>query len=227
MINSTSSPKRSSSPVGSLASEKWKNISLTTSARSMKPNDSFIEQTTPWYLTGCAGFSNRMWHAPKLPLRAQICFVFFKGEENFLLPLSGGDLEADFVPRSKRDVSLNVVLIIGQKEALAAILVANAAHSFRNALSAKLSGHSPRYPFLTHYLKKLLKRMWANLITYDANNFRRDFRYSARNRLPGPSVVRHLKFNRIANLQMLDIAVKLTEVEKQAGLSFTALDKPI
>jgi hypothetical protein len=27
-----------------------------------------MEQTTPWYFTGCAGFSSRMWQAPKLPL---------------------------------------------------------------------------------------------------------------------------------------------------------------
>lgn len=67
IINSTSSPSLSSSFV--LASEKWKKISLTTSARSMKPKLSFIEHTTPWYLTGCAGFSRRTWHAPKLPLK--------------------------------------------------------------------------------------------------------------------------------------------------------------
>lgn len=66
MVNSTSSLSRSSSFI--LASEKWKKISFTTSARSMNPKLSFMEQTTPWYFTGCAGFSSRIWQAPKLPL---------------------------------------------------------------------------------------------------------------------------------------------------------------
>lgn len=66
MVNSTSSLSRSSSFI--FASEKWKKISFTTSARSMNPKLSFMEQTTPWYFTGCAGFSSRIWQAPKLPL---------------------------------------------------------------------------------------------------------------------------------------------------------------
>ena len=52
--------------------EKPKLTSRTTSARSMKPKllSSWIELTTPWYLTGAAGFSRRMVRATRLPLRA-------------------------------------------------------------------------------------------------------------------------------------------------------------
>ena len=52
--------------------EKPKLTSRTTSARSMKPKllSSWIELTTPWYLTGAAGFSRRMVRATRLPLLA-------------------------------------------------------------------------------------------------------------------------------------------------------------
>lgn len=47
MLNSTSSPSWSALPSNGSYSLKWKNISRTTSARSRKPNESFIDDTTP------------------------------------------------------------------------------------------------------------------------------------------------------------------------------------
>ena len=51
-----------------------KNISRTTSARSINPKvlSSWIELTTPWYFTGEAGFSKRIVRATKFPLRAMV-----------------------------------------------------------------------------------------------------------------------------------------------------------
>ncbi len=47
------------------------------------------------------------------------------------------------------------------------------------------------------------------------------------NRFAGATIVGHLELDGIANLQMLDVAVKLAEVEEQAGLPLAALDKAV
>lgn len=54
-----------------------------------------------------------------------------------------------------------------------------------------------------------------------------DLGNGASNRLSVPSVVRHFKLDRIANFQVLYIAVKLTKMKKESRLTFTALDETV
>lgn len=61
----------------------------------------------------------------------------------------------------------------------------------------------------------------------DTYNFRRNFRDWTGDRLARPSIVRHLKFDRIADFQMLDVATELAEMEEQSSLSLTALNKSV
>jgi hypothetical protein len=61
-------------------------------------------------------------------------------------------------------------------------------------------------------------------VTY---NFWCYFCYSTCYRLSSPSVICHLKFNWIPNLQMFYIPIELTEVEEQTCLTLTALNEPV
>lgn len=64
----------------------------------------------------------------------------------------------------------------------------------------------------------------SNINTY---YLRCDFRHGTGDRFAGTSVIRHFKLHRVADLQMFNVAAKLTEMEKQSSLSLTALDKSV
>ena len=55
----------------------------------------------------------------------------------------------------------------------------------------------------------------------------RDLAHEARDRLARPAIVGHLELYGVADLQVLDVAVELAEVEEQAGLPIAALDEAV
>lgn len=129
--------------------------------------------------------------------------------------LIGGNLEADLVSGAQRHVALYIVLVVRQKEALAAILVANptsgrlATSACRRVVRLKLGGHRARHAFLGQH------------------HFRCNLRHLAGNRFASASIVSHLELDGIADLQMLDVAAELGKVEKEARLALAALNKAI
>lgn len=125
-----------------------------------------------------------------------------------------GDLKADFVASTKRNVALDVVLGVGKEEALAAVLVADATLGVTGgggarALGAKLGGDVSGDALLAE------------------NDLRRNLGNGAGDGLAGAPVVGHLKLHRVADLQMLDVAAELAEVEEEPRLALAALDEPV
>ena len=59
------------------------------------------------------------------------------------------------------------------------------------------------------------------------HNIGGDLGDQARDGLPGPPVVGHLELDGVADLEVLDVAVELGEVEEQARLAVAALDEAV
>lgn len=55
----------------------------------------------------------------------------------------------------------------------------------------------------------------------------RDLGNCGGDRFTGATIVRHLEFDRIANLEVLRVATELAEVEKKASLPLAALDETV
>lgn len=125
--------------------------------------------------------------------------------------LHGGHLEADLVAGGKGDVALDVRLREGEEEALSAVLVRDAALHFalRLLVRVRLGGDGADDALLRH------------------DHLGRDLAHDARDRLARPAVVGHLELDGVADLQVLDVAVELAEVEEQAGLTVAALDEAV
>lgn len=120
-------------------------------------------------------------------------------------------MKADFVARPERNVPLDIVLGVREEEALAAVLVADAALGVADdgALRAELGGD----------------------VTGDAllaeDDLGRDLGDGAGDGLAGAAVVRHLELDGVADLQVLDVAAELAEVKEEARLPLAALNEPV
>ena len=58
-------------------------------------------------------------------------------------------------------------------------------------------------------------------------HFRCDLRNCTSDRFSVTAVISYFKFNRVSNLQVFNVTVKLTKMKKEAGLALTALDKSV
>lgn len=122
-----------------------------------------------------------------------------------------GHLEANLIASTQDDIPFDIVLGVRQKEAFAAILVADSTRgSFAGAaIALDLRSHGAGHTFLRQ------------------NNFRRNFRHLTGNRFTGATIVCHLEFDRVADFQVLNVATKLRKMEKQTGLPLATLYKAI
>ena len=78
--------------------------------------------------------------------------------------------------------------------------------------------------------KKLILKVGGGskeMCTDYTDHFRSDFSYGAGYWFASTSVICHLKFDRVSDLKMLDVAIKLTKVEEKSCLAFTTLNEAI
>ena len=145
------------------------------------------------------------------------------------LPVTSGNLETDFVADRQRHVAFHVVFSIRQEETFAPVFVADA--SLRHP-GSKFARHRSSHSFLTQNLLTM-KRDLSGCIKQNRKlkkkpyHFRGNFRDRTGDGFPVAPVVRHFKFNRVADFQVFNIAVKLTKMKEEPGLALAALDEPV
>ena len=145
--------------------------------------------------------------------------------------MTSSNLEADFISNGERDIALDIILTVRQKETFTTIFIANSAL----LTGAKLSCYHPCHSFFTQNLKKNQNMTIERNLDVDLKNgivketyhFRCDFGNRTGDGFSVAAVIGHFKFNRVSNLQVFNVTVKLTKMKKEAGLAFTALDKSI
>jgi hypothetical protein len=120
-------------------------------------------------------------------------------------------LEANFVSSGYSDVALNIRHGKRQKEAFTPVLIADTPMGLTSGfrVDAGLSCDSSDDPFFTEH------------------NFGCDFGDCAGNGLAGAPVIGHFEFDRVTYFQMLNVSIKLGEMEEKSSLAIAALNKSI